>query len=60
MTEKWPLYLAAFGFYLCILALVAFMSPRRKELKMPRMIIEGYNAGSLMGALEQAAEGRSE
>lgn len=44
MTEKWHLYLAAFGFYLCILALVAFMSPRRKELKMPRMIIEGCEA----------------
>lgn len=42
--DKWPLYLAAFGFYLCILALIAFMSPRRKELKMPRMIIEGCEA----------------
>lgn len=44
MTEKWPLYLAALGFYLCILTLIAFMSPRRKELKMPRMIIEGCEA----------------
>lgn len=44
MTENWPLYLVAFGFYLFCLALIAFMSPRRKELKMPRMIIEGCEA----------------
>lgn len=44
MTENWHLYLVAFGFYLFGLALVAFMSPRRKELKMPRMIIEGCEA----------------
>lgn len=44
MTENWPLYLAAFDLYLCILVLIAFMSPRRKELKMPRMIIEGCEA----------------
>ena len=44
ITENWHLYLAAFGLYLCILALAAFMSPKRKELKMSRVIIEGCGA----------------
>ena len=44
ITENWHLYLMAFGLYLSILALVAFISPTRKELKMSRVIIEGCEA----------------